>query len=265
MSGNTCQRAAAGGAIGQVAAADGANFRGAAVGGVLYLVPNLLGTVAPDDVLPARTIAIARSLSHWIVETPKSARAFLRTLAMPLPIAQLSIAPLADDALVADVEALLAPAREGHAIGLLSDAGCPAIADPGARVVGAAHRGGLRVVPLVGPSAILLALMASGMNGQQFAFHGYLPQRVDARAAALTRLESESRANTRAQAFIETPYRNVAMLESIAAVLAPSTRVCVAVDLTLPTESVVTLPVSSWRNRDFIVYAKRPAMFVLQA
>jgi 16S rRNA (cytidine1402-2'-O)-methyltransferase len=236
-----------------------------AVSGALYLVPNLLGTVAPGAVLPARTIAVARGIAHWIVETPKAARAFLSTLEMPVPIAQLSMTALAETASDAELEALLAPARDGHAVGLLSDAGAPAVADPGARVVAVAHRMGIRVVPLVGPSSILLALMASGMNGQQFAFHGYLPQRPDARAAALGRLEAESRTHARAQAFIETPYRNIAMLESIARTLAPTTRVCVAVDLTLTSESVITLPVSVWRGRDFAGYAKRPAMFVLQA
>jgi 16S rRNA (cytidine1402-2'-O)-methyltransferase len=235
------------------------------VTGTLYLVPNLLGHVAPESVLPARTIVVARAISRWIVETPKAARAFLGTLAMPLPIAQMSIAALADDATDADIDALVSPALQGHDLGLLSDAGCPAVADPGARVVAAAHRAGVRVVPLVGPSSILLAMMASGMNGQQFAFHGYLPQRADAREIALARLETESRTLSRAQAFIETPYRNVAMLDSIARTLAPSTRLCVAVDLTLPGESVTTLPVGAWRERDFAAYAKRPAMFVLQA
>ncbi len=233
--------------------------------GTLYLVPSLLGHVAPESVLPARTIVAARAISRWIVETPKAARAFLGALAMPLPIAQLSIVALADDASHADIDALLAPALQGHDLGLLSDAGCPAVADPGARLVAAAHRAGVRVVPLVGPSSILLAMMASGMNGQQFAFHGYLPQRAEARQMALARLEGESRTLSRAQAFIETPYRNVAMLDSIATTLAPSTRLCVAVDLTLPSESVTTLPVSAWRQRDFATYAKHPAIFVLQA
>ncbi len=233
--------------------------------GTLYLVPNLLGAVPPDDVLPARTLAAARALRDWIVETPKAARAFLGTLALPVPIAQLSITPLDGDASDATVDALLAPARAGRDVGLLSDAGCPAVADPGARVVAAAHRSGIRVVPLVGPSAILLALMASGMNGQQFAFHGYLPQRAEARDAALRALEAESRTRQRTQAFIETPYRNVALLDAMRTVLAASTRVCVAADLTLPTESVLTLPVSAWRTRDSAVYAKRPALFVLQA
>jgi 16S rRNA (cytidine1402-2'-O)-methyltransferase len=235
------------------------------VSGTLYLVPNLLGTVPPETVLPLRTMTAARAISHWIVETPKAARAFLGTLAMPVPIAQLSISALADASGDAGPEALLAPARDGHDIGLLSDAGCPGIADPGAQLVAAAHRAGIRVVPLVGPSAILLALMASGMNGQQFAFHGYLPQRADAREAALMRLEADSKSHSRAQVFIETPYRNVAMLESIGKVLGAATRVCVAVDLTLPGESVIVAPATAWRNRERAIYARRPAIFVIEA
>src|SRR6185312_2910427 len=139
----------------------------------LYIVPSLLGAVPPEDVLPARTLAIARELTHWIVETPKAARAFFGTLGMARPIAGLSIAPLAGHASDSEIDALLAPARDGHAMGLVSDAGAPGVADPGARVVAVAHRSGVRVVPLVGPSAVLLALMAAGLEGQRFAFHGY--------------------------------------------------------------------------------------------
>ncbi len=233
--------------------------------GTLYLVPNLLGAVPPEAVLPLRTMTAARALSHWIVETPKAARAFLGTLAMPMPIGQLSIVALADASGDAGNAALLAPARNGRDMGLLSDAGCPGVADPGAQVVAAAHRAGIRVVPLVGPSAILLALMASGMNGQQFAFHGYLPQRAQAREAALARLEADSKRHAQAQIFIETPYRNVAMLESIGKVLGAGTRVCVAVDLTLAGESVIVAPAPAWRTRDLAIYARRPAIFVIQA
>ena len=233
--------------------------------GTLYLVPNLLGAVPPEAVLPSRTMAAARAISHWIVETPKAARAYLGTLAMPVPISQLSIAELAGAAGDAGNDALLAPARKGHDMGLLSDAGCPGVADPGAQVVAAAHRAGIRVVPLVGPSAILLALMASGMNGQQFAFHGYLPQRADARESALVALEADSKRHVRAQVLIETPYRNVAMLESIGKVLGSTTRVCVAVDLTLAGESVIVAPAPAWRTRDRAIYARRPAIFVIEA
>jgi 16S rRNA (cytidine1402-2'-O)-methyltransferase len=233
--------------------------------GALYLVPNLLGAVPPQDVLPVRTLAAARGIAHWVVETPKAARAFLKTLDLPTPIAALDLRVLADATTPADLAALLAPAQAGSPVGMLSDAGCPGVADPGAVLVAAAHAAGIRVVPLVGPSAVLLALMASGLNGQSFAFHGYLPQAAEARVVALRRLETESRSHARTQLFIETPYRNVAMLETLGRTLAPGTRVCVAVDLTLPTESVVTLPAAEWRRRDVALYAKRPAMFALQA
>ena len=233
--------------------------------GRVYLVPNLLGVVPPADVLPARTIGIARSLTHWIVETPKAARAFIKSLSPAHPIAQMTIVPLGDAADARNAEPLLAPALRGDDIGIVSDAGCPGVADPGAVVVAAAPAHGLTVVPLVGPSSLLLALMAAGMNGQRFAFHGYLPAKSDERAAALRRLESESRALGCTQLFIETPYRNVAMLETIAATLSAATRVCVAVDLTLPGESVATRAVREWRGVDVTRYAKRPAIFVLGA
>jgi len=160
---------------------------------------------------------------------------------------------------------LLAPAREGHDIGLLSDAGCPGVADPGATLVAAAHAAAIRVVPLVGPSSLLLALMASGMNGQSFAFHGYLPVPANERAAALRRLEEESRALSRTQLFIETPYRNAAMIQTLGEVLRPATQVCVAVDLTLPTESVERRSAAEWKGEDTTRFAKRPAMFVMEA
>lgn len=230
--------------------------------GTLYLVPNLLGLSSPSDVLPARTIEVARTLEHWVVETAKPARAFIKSLDPPRPIASLDIRPLAD---APDVAALLAPASGGHDIGLLSDAGCPGVADPGAALVAAAHAAGVRVVPLVGPSSLLLGLMASGMNGQSFAFHGYLPVAKPERVAALKRLEDESRALHRAQLFIETPYRNEAMVQSLGEALKPTTNVCVAVDLTLPTERIERRTAADWRRQDPTRFAKRPALYVLEA
>jgi 16S rRNA (cytidine1402-2'-O)-methyltransferase len=147
----------------------------------------------------------------------------------------------------------------------MSDAGCPGVADPGAALVAAAHAVSLRVVPLVGPSSLLLALMASGMNGQGFAFRGYLPVKADARASAIRALEDASLRSGHAQIFIETPYRNAAMLAALVATCKPSTRLCVAADLTLPTESVVSKPIGEWRDADGAHYAKRPAIFILQA
>ncbi len=250
---------------GEAQRAPGDAAPGPRVTGTLYLVPNLLGTVAPEAVLPARTIAAARALAHWVVETPKPARAFLKSLAPARPIAELAIAAIGEHPDAGRLLQLLAPALAGFDTGLLSDAGCPGVADPGALLVAAAHAEGVRVVPLVGPSSLLLALMASGMNGQRFAFHGYLPAQTDARAAAVRALEARSRGDRAAQLFIETPYRNVAMLGTLLATLAPATRLCVAVDLTLPTESVATRPVRDWRGRDVAGYARRPAIYIVEA
>ena len=232
--------------------------------GTLYLVPNLLGLVPPEHVLPARTIAIARRLGHFIVENAKPARAFLKSIDTALPLREIAMTEIGTDPSPAYVAELLAPARAGNDLGLLSDAGCPAVADPGALVVTAAHRERIAVVPLVGPSSVLLALMASGMNGQGFVFHGYLPVKPPARAEALRALEADSRRTGYAQLFIETPYRNEALLAAIVATCRPSTRLCVAADLTLATETVDSRAVSEWKERDFARYAKRPAIFILQ-
>lgn len=232
---------------------------------MLYLVPNLLGLVPPQDVLPARTIGVARVLRHWVVETPKPARAFLKSLAPGHAIADLDIRALPERANAAELSALLAPTREGRDVGLLSDAGCPGIADPGATLVAAAHAAGVRVVPLVGPSSIVLALMASGMNGQRFAFHGYLPVPAAERVAALRKLETDSRALARAEVFIETPYRNGAMIAAIGETLRAGTHVCVAADLTLPTETIERKTSAQWRRDDAARFLRRPAIFVLEA
>lgn len=233
--------------------------------GRLVLVPNLLGLMAPEQVLPAGTLVIARSIVHWVVESPKPARAFLKSIAPDRPVAWLSIQPIGGDASPEAMQALLAPARSGQDVGMLSDAGCPGVADPGAVLVRQAHAIGVPVVPLVGPSSILLALMAAGMNGQHFCFHGYLPADATGRVAALRKLEAESRARSQTQVAIETPYRNVALLESMLATLAPTTRLCVAADLTLPTEAIVSTTVKTWPRARVAAFAKRPAIFVFDA
>jgi len=235
------------------------------VSGCLYLVPNLLGLVPPHSVLPQRTLDVARTLTTWIVETPKAARAFLAAVEVPVPIASLDIQALPAADAEADWRAMLAPALRGIDMGLLSDAGAPGIADPGAFLVAAAHDAGVRVVPLVGPSALLLGLMAAGMNGQRFAFHGYLPVKPEARAEALRGLEQASRAQDATQLFIETPYRNATMIAALARTLAPGTLVCVAADLTLPTERIERRSAAQWRSVDAAWYDKRPALFLLHA
>jgi 16S rRNA (cytidine1402-2'-O)-methyltransferase len=233
--------------------------------GRLYVIPSPLGIVPPDRVLPPRTIDAARALSRFVVENAKPARAFLKSLGHPRPMHDIAIVEIGDDPSPERCAALLAPARDGNDIGLVSDAGCPGVADPGARLVEAAHAQGLRVVPLVGPSSLLLALMASGMNGQAFAFHGYLPVKADARAAAIRALEAASRRTGSAQIFIETPYRNVALIEALAAACEPATRLAVACDLTLDSEEIAVSPIARWRSAERARFAKRPAVFVLQA
>jgi 16S rRNA (cytidine1402-2'-O)-methyltransferase len=233
--------------------------------GVLYLVPNLLGAAPPTNVLPARTIEIARRLTHFAVETPKAARAFLKSLQVAHAIANLEIVPLPSADAANGRDPSLAALLAGRDVGLLSDAGCPGVADPGAWLVRAAHEHGVRVVPLVGPSAILLALMASGMNGQAFCFHGYLPVKPAARAEKLRALEGQSRRERRTEMFIETPYRNVALLQAMTDTLDAKTRICVAADLTLATETIESRTTRQWRGENLERFDKRPAMFLLTA
>jgi 16S rRNA (cytidine1402-2'-O)-methyltransferase len=233
--------------------------------GVLYLVPNLLGAAPPTNVLPARTIEIARRLTHFAVETPKAARAFLKSLEVAHAIANLEIVPLPSADAANGRDPSLAALLAGRDVGLLSDAGCPGVADPGAWLVRAAHEHGVRVVPLVGPSAILLALMASGMNGQAFCFHGYLPVKPAARAEKLRALEGQSRRERRTEMFIETPYRNVALLQAMTDTLDAKTRICVAADLTLATETIESSTTRQWRGENLERFDKRPAMFLLTA
>lgn len=231
--------------------------------GTLYLVPNLLGLVAPEAVLPALTIARARQLRRFVVESPKPARQFLKSLQLDVPIATLAVDVLPQTATADALHALLAPAQGGEDIGVLSDAGCPGVADPGAGLVAAAHREGVRVVPLVGPSALLLGLMASGMNGQRFTFHGYLPVDAGPRAQALRAIDADVGKDGGTHLFIETPYRNEVMVEAVLATCRPGTQFCVAADLTLPTEWIRCAAVAAWWRERGAAVGKRPALFLL--
>jgi 16S rRNA (cytidine1402-2'-O)-methyltransferase len=224
----------------------------------LYLIPTTLGG-APEEVLPASTLQRVRELRDFAVENAKSARAFLGSLPMPCSVRELRIAEIGEDA-----DALLAPLRAGRSLGVLSEAGCPGIADPGQALVAAAHASGFRVVPLVGPSSLLLALMASGLQGQRFAFCGYLPREREPRAARIRALERRSREAQETQMFIETPYRSDALLAALLAACAADTRLCVAVDVTLPGESIATRSVRDWRRAPPTL-GRRPAVFLLLA
>jgi len=221
---------------------------------ILYAIPAPLGGAAVDA-LPAPTIRIVKGLRDFAVENAKTARAFLGELGMP--VRDLRIVAV-------DAEDALQPLREGRALGLLSEAGCPAIADPGAKLVEAAHREGFRVVPLVGPSSLVLALMASGLEGQRFAFCGYLPREPAEREKRIRQLEKRSRVEKETQIFIETPYRNDVLLAALLENCSPGTRLCVAADLTAAAESITTKRVAEWR-KDAGPIGKRPAVFLLQA
>lgn len=225
---------------------------------VLYAIPAPLGGSAADA-LPVSAIETVRRLRDFVVENSKSARAFLAALPMPCPIQELRIVAIGNDP-----AALLAPLRKGRSMGLLSEAGCPAIADPGAALVEAAHREGFRVVPLIGPSSITLALMASGLEGQRFAFCGYLPRDRNERDRRIRELERRSRKEAETEIFIETPYRNDALAAALLDACAPSTRLCVASDLTLPTESIATRTISEWRI-SVPKLGKRPTVFLFLA
>ena len=236
--------------------------------GTLYLIPVALGETTPwSAFLPTQAQAIAAGLRRFVVETARAARAHLKQLDYPHPLRETDIRELPADGpgAGAALDALVAPALAGEDIGLMSDAGCPAVADPGARLVARAHALGIRVAPLVGPSSILLGLMGSGLNGQSFAFHGYLPVAEGERDAALRALEDESRKLGRTQIFIETPYRNERMLDALLKLLKPDTRLCIACDLNTANETLLTRSVRDWRKAGRPALARRPALFLLLA
>lgn len=230
--------------------------------GTLYLIPTPLGDSPLERVLPEETRQIAASLDCFVVERPKTARAFLKRLDLLKPLQALELHELSEHTRPAELAAMLEPLLQGRDVGLLSEAGCPAVADPGADLVRLAHQNGIRVKPLTGPSSILLALMGSGLVGQRFAFHGYLPAKADERALALRDLERRAGKEDAAQVFIETPYRNQQMLESILAACRPDTWLGVACDLTTATEMVSSRRIADW-ERDPPALDRRPAVFLI--
>lgn len=233
--------------------------------GTLYLIPVPLGATAPESVLPPTVLDRIRPLGHFVVENAKSARAFLKSVGTELPLQELRLTELNEHTRPEALQPLLQPLLSGQDVGLLSEAGCPAIADPGADLVALAQRQAIRVVPLVGPSSLLLALMASGLNGQRFAFHGYLPAKDIERQKALRELEAESRKRRQTQIFIETPYRNRQMFDSVRQACQPTTRITIATDLTLPGEMVRTLSVAEWKKQAPPDIERRPTVFLMLA
>lgn len=246
--------------------------------GTLYLIPNTLGATdaaprALSHILPEQVQDIASKLDYFVAENAKTARAFLKLVGIDHPLArplqEIQIAELNVNTPAQALDALLAPLLAGRDAGLVSEAGVPAVADPGADLVRLAHQHGITVRPLVGPSSLLLAVMASGLNGQSFAFNGYLPTDAAQRAKRIGQLEARSRSEKQTQLLIETPYRNGAMLEALVAGCQPGTLLCVATDLSLPSESVTTLSAAKWKARlaagkgpDF---HKKPTVFLFLA
>lgn len=231
--------------------------------GTLYLIPCTLGDTPAAQVLPQHVIDIARKLCHYVVEQPKTARQFLSALKHEQTIQSLHFASLNEHTAASELSGLLAPLLAGQDLGIISEAGCPGVADPGAGLVALAHRQGIRVVPLVGPSSILLALMASGLNGQCFAFHGYLPIDEAERNKAITTLETESIKRNQTQLFIETPYRNERMFGALLAQCRPQTMLCIATDLTLPGEHIQTRSIAQWKSIPIQPFNKHPSLFLL--
>ena len=231
--------------------------------GNLYLIPCTLGDTPPLEVLPFLVKKAVEEIDYYVVEHEKSARRFIKSISPNKNQGELHISEInkftQDDA----IPSMIYPCLDGKDVGVISDAGCPGIADPGALVVQEAHKNGIKVVPLVGPSSILLAMMASGFNGQNFAFNGYLPIDKQDRKTAIKRLEKLSSEYEQAQAFIETPYRNNQMLESLIKSLSGNTSICVACDITLATEYIKTYTADEWKRKKVDLH-KRPTLFIIQ-
>ncbi len=230
----------------------------------VYLIPSLLGESPYNRVLPAYNLEIIRSINTFVVENEKSARKFIKQVCPEKVQADLELYILDKDTDAQELFELVKLLDQGKTIGIISEAGLPAVADPGAQLVKVAQQKKIQVVPLVGPSSILLALMASGMNGQNFAFYGYLPIDKNERKKKLSQLEAESARTGIAQIFMETPYRNNQMIDDLTKILRADTKICVACDITLESEDIRTRSIKEWKNEKYDFH-KRPAIYVMQA
>jgi 16S rRNA (cytidine1402-2'-O)-methyltransferase len=231
--------------------------------GKLYLIPNTLGSAETGQIIPAEVAQMAVKLRYFIVEDLRSARRYLRLLDRQMDIDSSQFFMLNKRTTPAQWSEYLKPLKAGHDVGIISEAGCPGVADPGAEVVKMAHEAGIQVVPMVGPSSILLAMMASGMNGQSFAFVGYIPIKKEDRLTMIKQLESRSRNEHQSQLFIETPFRNNHLAQDILNSCAPKTRLCIACNLTMPDEYIVTKTIAQWKGKLPELH-KKPTIFILQ-
>lgn len=228
----------------------------------IYLIPNLLGESPSQNVLPEHITKVVCSLTHFIVENEKSARKFIKQIAPQKSQQELVFFTINKHTQPEELPFFLKPCASGISMGVISEAGCPGIADPGAEIVKIAHRQQIKVIPLVGPSSILLAIMASGLNGQNFAFNGYLPIEKSERKKTIKLLEKKVKENNQTQIFIETPYRNDKMFADLTETLHPETLLCIACDITLESEQIETKSVAQWR-KTAVSLQKRPAIFII--
>lgn len=231
--------------------------------GILYMVPCPIGDTPPADVIPAPNLELIRSIDYFVVENVRTARRFLSKAGMDRPIDSLEFAELNEHTPPQDVERLAAPILAGRNAGMISEAGVPGIADPGSELAALCHRRGIRVVPLVGPSSILLALMASGVNGQSFAFNGYLPVKPPERVKAIRHFERRAQSERQSQIFIEAPYRNAKLFDDFLSVCSPPTLLTVAANITEPDEFIRTATIAEWRGSPKPDINKRPAIFII--
>ena len=230
----------------------------------LYLIPSTMSDAPVTDVIPDGNLAVIRGIRHFVVENVRTVRRFIKRCDRSIDIDSLSFTVLDEHTRPEDIPAMLAPLAGGESVGVISEAGCPAIADPGADLVAIAQERGYEVVPLVGPSSIILSLMGSGFNGQSFAFVGYLPHESKARTARLRELEQRIRREGQTQIFIETPYRNNRLIAELASILPGGMKLCVASDITGPRQSILTFPLSKWAVRKYD-YDKIPTIFLLNS
>ena len=230
--------------------------------GKLYLIPTTLGEMNPHDVLPQTVKRAIEFIDDYIVENEKTARKFIKSIHPEKVQSSLRLSALNKHTQITEHNAMISPCLKGINVGLMSEAGCPGVADPGAVIVKLAHENGIQVVPLVGPSSILLAMMGSGMNGQSFAFNGYLPIDKAEKKAALKNFENLSYTKNQSQIFIETPYRNNKLLEDLVQSLQPNTNLCIATDITLPTEFIKTLRIADWKKSTVDLH-NRPTIFII--
>ncbi len=229
----------------------------------LYLIPVTLGETSIEQVLPPYNHEVIMGIRHFVVENIRSARRFLRQTDKAFPIDDCTFFEMGKHADEKQFSQYLQPLREGKPVGVISEAGCPAVADPGADIVRIAQREGLRVVPLVGPNSMIMAVMSSGLGGQSFAFNGYLPVDASDRAKRLKALESRAWTEGQTQLFIETPYRNEKMFQSLVSTLRPQTRLCIAAGITTADEYIRTLPISEWKKTKLPDLSKIPAIFLI--